>query len=63
MPFVTESQEFWLEFIELYKSFSHLWKIKSEKYKNRDLKAECFSNLLEKLKKINSSATKETVAK
>ena len=56
-----EGQEFWIDFIELYKSFPSLWKIKSEDYKNRNLKANCYKKLVEKLKEHTPTGSHETI--
>ena len=58
-----QGQEFWLEFIECYKSFPSLWKIKSEEYKNRNLKGNCYQQLVELLKQHIPTATKDLVCK
>ncbi|KAK3887126.1 hypothetical protein Pcinc_008716 [Petrolisthes cinctipes] len=58
-----QGQDFWLDFIECYKSFPSLWKIKSEGYKNRNLKANCYKQLVEMLKKHIPTATKDLVCK
>ncbi|KAG7154356.1 putative Alcohol dehydrogenase transcription factor Myb/SANT-like-containing protein 28 [Homarus americanus] len=63
MASVRDSHEFWREFIELYKQFPSLWQIKSEDYKNRPLKQECYGKLVEKMKDIIPTATKATVTK
>ncbi|MPC57844.1 hypothetical protein E2C01_051832 [Portunus trituberculatus] len=58
-----EGQEFWLDFIECYRSFLSLWKIKSEDYKNRNLKGNCYKQLVEMLKEHIPTATKDLVCK
>jgi hypothetical protein len=37
---VNITKHIWTEFIELYKSLPAVWKVKSELYKNRNLKSE-----------------------
>jgi hypothetical protein len=39
--------------IELYKSLPTVWKVKSELYKNRDLKSEGYETMAAKLKEID----------
>lgn len=47
---------FWIEFIELYKSKPELWKIKSEAYKDANLKKEAYDELMIKLCEICPTA-------
>ena len=54
-----ETQEFCLEFIELYELFPCLWKIKSDVYKDRNLKANCYLKLLDKMKERIPNAKKK----
>ena len=58
-----EAQEFWLELIEQYRFFPSLWKIKSDEYKNRNLKADCYKNMVIKMKEHKPNASKEMVTK
>jgi hypothetical protein len=51
------------EFINIYQSEFCLWKIKSKGYHDRPKKEAAYSRLLEKLKEIDSSATKSSVVK
>lgn len=52
----TKNIEFWREFINLYRELPAVWKIKSDDYKNRDLKSECYVKLTDKLKELQPTA-------
>lgn len=53
--------EFWIEFIEMYREMPSLWKVYSDQYKNKRLKQQCYSKMLEKLREIEPSATIDLV--
>jgi len=57
------NRKFLLEFIELYRSYPCLWKIKSREYSDRIKKDRAYEQLVEKLKEVDENATKETVKK
>lgn len=57
------NRQFILEFIELYRSHTCLWKIKSREYSDRIKKDNAYEHLIEKLKEVDADATKETVKK
>ncbi|KAJ8912036.1 hypothetical protein NQ315_000529 [Exocentrus adspersus] len=59
----TKEKEFMIEFIELYKSFPCLWKIKSKEYSDRDAKSQAYDILVEKMQTVDKSANRETVVK
>ncbi|KAL4707617.1 hypothetical protein ACJJTC_014722 [Scirpophaga incertulas] len=56
----TWSKDLIIELITLYKSFPCLWKIKSEEYKNKNLKDEAYKKIIDfckekELKKVTDS--------
>ncbi|XP_044749099.1 uncharacterized protein LOC123309872 [Coccinella septempunctata] len=55
------SREFLTEFIEMYKSFPCLWRIKSKEYMDRSKKKHAYNVLLTKLQEFEKSATRDTV--
>ena len=59
MSHTTANKEFWREFIQLYRSLPELWKVKSDVYKNRNLK----DKLAEKLREIEEDADRDMVRK
>ena len=59
----TTNQEFWLEFIEMLKSFPRLWKVKIDVYKDRSKKSNCYQQLLGKMQEIIPDATRYMVSK
>lgn len=57
------SNEFWEEFINLYRQFPCLWDVKSKHYADRNLRNAATEKLVEKCKTINPQANKEFVVK
>ena len=55
--------EFLSEFIELYRSFPCLWKIKSHEYSDRNKKDLAYAELVKKYKEFDPSAERNTVVK
>ncbi|XP_038107343.1 uncharacterized protein LOC6032163 isoform X1 [Culex quinquefasciatus] len=51
------------EFIQLYESEPTLWKVNSKQYRNRELKAEAYQKLANKLKEIQPDADAYAVVK
>jgi hypothetical protein len=49
MSHTTANKEFWQEFIQLYRSLPELWEVKSDVYKNHNLKDASYDELVEKL--------------
>lgn len=52
---------FLVEFIEAYRNFPCLWRIKSNEYKDRNKKNRAYEELLNKYKEVDQSATIQTV--
>lgn len=52
---VKNDQYFWRGFIQLYKNFPGVWKVKSDLYKNRVLTQDAYEKLKEKLNTIDSN--------
>ena len=56
-------REFLTEFIELYRNFTCLWKIKSAEYSDRNKKDLAYAELIQKYKEFDPSADRNTVVK
>jgi hypothetical protein len=56
MSHTAANKEFWREFIQLYRSVPELWKVKSDVYKNSNLKDAGYDELVEKLQEIKEDA-------
>jgi predicted house-cleaning noncanonical NTP pyrophosphatase (MazG superfamily) len=57
------SKEFIIEFLEKYRQFPCLWKIKSKDYTNKNLKNRAYDELLTVCKNINPEANRDFVVK
>ncbi|XP_050303002.1 uncharacterized protein LOC126740877 [Anthonomus grandis grandis] len=58
-----KEKQFLSEFIELYRSFPCLWKIKSKRYSDRNAKQQAYESMIEKMREFDVGANKETVVK
>lgn len=57
----TMSKQFIVEFIEAYRKFPCLWKVKSGEYRDRNKKCKAYEELLQKYKEIDEGASVQTV--
>lgn len=58
-----DNKDFLIEFIELYRSYPCLWKVKSQAYSNKLKKNQAYDVLVCKYRQVNHTATRETVVK
>jgi len=58
-----EERRFWSEFIEIYREYPCLWKIKSKEYSDKVKRNVAYDLLVEKLKEKDGAATRELVTK
>lgn len=58
-----KEKQFLCEFIELYKSFPCLWKVKSKEYSDRNAKSRAYETLVEKMKELDQDADRNSVVK
>ncbi|XP_037917861.1 uncharacterized protein LOC119655801 [Hermetia illucens] len=56
-------RELLIEFIELYRSFTCLWLVKSKEYSDRNKKDLAYIELVKKFKEFDPSADRNTVVK
>jgi hypothetical protein len=63
MATFSDNKEFWREFMELYRELPALWKVKSEMYKNRNVKNVGYEFLVEKMKTLIPRADREMATK
>ncbi|KAL7632341.1 UNVERIFIED_CONTAM: hypothetical protein RMT77_017344 [Armadillidium vulgare] len=57
------SKEFITDVIEMYKGYPCLWKIKSDDFKNRNLKDKAYGELVKKFQEVDPKADKQVVLK
>lgn len=60
---MSKEKEFLCEFIETYKSFSCLWKIKNKQYSDRNAKPHAYDIVIKKLQSVDRDANRESVLK
>lgn len=59
----SKEKQFWLEFLDLYKSMPCLWNVKIKDYNNRELKNKCYDKMIVKLRVIDPDANREKVVR
>ncbi|CAH1993137.1 unnamed protein product, partial [Acanthoscelides obtectus] len=57
------NKEFLSDFIDLHRQLPAVWKVKSDVYKNRNMKNLAYEKLVEKLKEVEPNADREMVRK
>lgn len=57
------NREFLSEFIDLYRQLPEVWKVKSDAYKNRNLKNLAYEKLITKLKEVETNVDRDKVRK
>ena len=57
------NREFLSEFIDLYFQLPKVWKVKSDAFRNRNLKNLAYEKRIEKLKEVEPNADREMVRK
>lgn len=63
MAATSTDKEFWGEFLELYKQYPCLWRVKSKEYSDKGKRNEAYDVLVDKLHEKDATATRDTVAK
>lgn len=58
-----DKKDFLVEFIELYRSYPCLWKVKSQDYSNKLKKNEAYGVLVCKYRQVDDTATRDSVVK
>jgi hypothetical protein len=59
----TNKRKALLEFLECYRSLSILWDTNHVAYSNRQKKSDAYNELLNKFKRVETNATRETVVR
>lgn len=57
------TREFLTEFIELYKSYPCLWRVKSKEYSDRDKKSQAYEALVQKYKEVDITVNRDKITK
>ncbi|XP_014274672.1 uncharacterized protein [Halyomorpha halys] len=61
MSFTSKNKVFWREFFNMYRNLPELWKVKSEVYRNRNMKDAAYDKLVAKMKEIDQNADRALV--
>ncbi|XP_071057023.1 uncharacterized protein [Onthophagus taurus] len=57
------AKSFWMEFFEIFRDHKELWKVKSEKYKDKNERLKGYDILLKKYQEKDENATIDTLKK